>query len=217
METQIKILVVDDDRNNVRLLKKQLESFGYYILVAYDGMEAIEKVTTEKPDLIVSDILMPRMDGFQLCRKVKESTQLRDIPFVFYTSTYTDAKDEQFALNLGAARFIVKPIEIDVLVQTIRDVIREHKERLPVTPKEPIKEEEIYLAEYNKRLIHKLEKKMLDLEKSEKHIKYLYSVLGAIRGVNQLIVREKNRDILLQKTCDVLIGARGYNTAWLLV
>ncbi|GAH74270.1 unnamed protein product, partial [marine sediment metagenome] len=61
METQVKILVVDDDRNNVRLLKKQLESFGYYILVAYDGMEAIEKITTEKPDLIVSDILMPRM------------------------------------------------------------------------------------------------------------------------------------------------------------
>ncbi len=68
---------------------------------------------------------------------------------------------------------------------------------------------------YNERLIRKLENKMLDLEKSDKRIKYLYSVLGAIRGVNQLIVREKNRDVLLQKTCDILIEARGYHTAWL--
>jgi len=68
---------------------------------------------------------------------------------------------------------------------------------------------------YNERLIQKLEKKMLDLEKSEKRIKYLYSVLGAIRGVNQLIVKEKNRGILLQKACDTLIKARGYNAAWL--
>lgn len=68
---------------------------------------------------------------------------------------------------------------------------------------------------YNERLIQKLEKKMLDLEKSEKRIKYLYSVLGAIRGVNQLIVKEKNINVLLQKACDVLIGARGYNAVWL--
>ncbi|GAI60081.1 unnamed protein product, partial [marine sediment metagenome] len=94
-------------------------------------------------------------------------------------------------------------------------VIEEHEKGALVTPKETIKEEEIYLTEHNKRLIQKLEKKMLDLEKSEKRIKYLYSVLGAIRGVNQLIIKEKNRGILIQKTCDVLIGARGYNTAWL--
>jgi PAS domain S-box-containing protein len=76
-------------------------------------------------------------------------------------------------------------------------------------------EEKVYMKAYNERLIQKLEKKMLDLEESEKHIKYLYGVLGAIRGVNQLIVREKNRDVLLKKTCDVLIGARGYHTVWL--
>jgi len=212
---EIKILIVDDLKENLYLLETLLKGSGYEVLTAKDGVEALNKLKEKSIDMIISDILMPRMDGFQLCRECKKDESLKKIPFVFYTSTYTDAKDEQFALSLGAARFIVKPMEIDVLVQTIRDVIREHKEGLPVTPKEPIKEEEIYLTEYNKRLIQKLEKKMLELEKSEKHIKYLYSVLGAIRGVNQLIVREKNRGILLQKTCDTLIKARGYNAAWL--
>ncbi len=211
----MRILIVDDKEENLYLLETLLKGNGYEVVTARDGVEALDKLKEESLDMIISDILMPKMDGFQLCRECKRDDSLKKIPFIFYTATYADAKDEQFALSLGAARFIVKPIEIDVLVQTIRDVIREHKEGLLVTPKEPIKEEKIYLTEYNKRLIQKLEKKMLDLEKSEKRIKYLYSVLGAIRGVNQLIVREKNRGILIQKTCDVLIRARGYNTAWL--
>lgn len=214
METQVKILVVDDNRNNVRLLKKQLESFGYYILVAYDGMEAIEKVTTEKPDLIVSDILMPRMDGFQLCRECKKDNSLKKIPFIFYTATYTDEKSRKLALDIGAIEYIIKPQEPDVLVKIINKIWDKYSKGEIKPTKKPL-EEKVYMKTYNERLIQKLEKKMLDLEESEKRIKYLYSVLAAIRGVNQLIVREKNRGILLQKTCDVLIKARGYNTAWL--
>jgi len=164
METQTRILVVDDDQNKVRLLKKQLESFGYHIVVAYDGVEAMEKATAEKPNLIISDILMPRMDGFQLCRKVKESSQLRDIPLVFYTATYTDAKDEQFALSLGASRFILKPTEPDVLTQIIKDVVTEYKEGILAVPEVLPKEEPTYLREYSNRLVKKLEDKVLELE-----------------------------------------------------
>lgn len=214
METQVKILVVDDNRNNVRLLKKQLESFGYYILVAYDGMEAIEKITTEKPDLIVSDILMPRMDGFQLCRECKKDESLKKIPFIFYTATYTDEKSRKLALDIGAIEYIIKPQEPDVFVKIINKIWDKYSKGEIKPTKKPL-EEKVYMKTYNERLIQKLEKKMLDLEKSEKRIKYLYSVLGAIRGVNQLIVKEKDRGILIQKTCDVLIKARGYNTAWL--
>jgi len=163
----------------------------------------------------VSDILMPRMDGFQLCRECKKDDSLKKIPFIFYTATYTDEKDEEFALSLGAEKFIVKPAEQEVFLRILEEVIEEHEKGALVTPKETIKEEKIYLTGYNKRLIQKLEKKMLDLEKSEKRIKHLYSLLGAIRGVNQLIVREKNRDILIQNACDILTKARGYNTAWL--
>ena len=149
--------------------------------------------------MIVSDILMPKMDGFQLCRECKKDDSLKNIPFIFYTATYTDKKDEDFALSLGVEKFIVKPVESEVFLKILKEVIEEHKKGALVASKEPIKEEEIYLAEYNKRLIQKLEKKMLDLEESEKHIKYLYSLLKAIRNVNQLIIREKNRGVLLDR------------------
>jgi len=211
----MKILIVDDIEENLYLLETLLKGNGYEVVTAKDGVDAIGKLKEKPIDMIVSDILMPKMDGFQLCRECKKDKSFKDIPFIFYTATYTDKKDEEFALSLGAEKFIVKPQEPEVLLNILKEVSEAHKKEARIAPKEPIKEEEIYLTEYNKRLIKKLEKKMLNLEESEKHIKYLYSVLGAIRSVNQLIVREKNRDVLLQKTCDVLIGARGYNTAWL--
>ena len=211
----MKILIVDDIEENLYLLEVLLKGSEYEVVTAKDGVEALNSLKEESIDMIISDILMPRMDGFQLCRECKKDNSLKNIPFIFYTATYTDKKDEEFALSLGAEKFIVKPQEPQAFLKILEEVIKEHKKGVLVATKEPTKEEEIYLSEYNKRLTKKLEKKMLDLEKSEKRIKYLYSVLGAIRGVNQLIVKEKNRGILLQKICDILIKARGYNTAWL--
>jgi len=211
----MKILIVDDLEENIYLLETLLKGSGHKVVTAKDGAEALAKLKENPIDIIISDILMPKMDGFQLCRKCKKDNILKKIPFIFYTATYTDKKDEEFALSLGAEKFIVKPQEPEVFLKILKEVIEEYGKGILIATKEPIKEEEIYFTKYNKRLIHKLEKKMLDLEKSEERIKYLYSVLRAIRGVNQLIVREKNRDILIQKTCDILIRVRGYATAWL--
>ena len=111
--------------------------------------------------MIVSDILMPGMDGFQFCRECKNDDSLKKIPFVFYTATYTDKKDEEFALGLGAERFITKPCEINELLKVLEVVIEGHKTAAPVA----INGEKIYLVKYNKRLIGKLESKLLELEK----------------------------------------------------
>jgi response regulator RpfG family c-di-GMP phosphodiesterase len=213
----MRILIVDDLEENLYLLEILLKENGYKVIPAKNGVEALSKLRKESIDLIISDILMPRMDGFQLCRECKKDESLKKIPFIFYTATYTDKEDEKFALGLGAERFIIKPQEPDIFIKILKEVIEEYKEGLFVVAasKEPIKEEEIYLAQYNERLIKKLEKKVLDLEKSEKHATHLFSVLQAIRGINQLIVKEKNRSVLLQKACNILIKARGYNSAWL--
>ena len=119
-------------------------------------------------DVIVSDILMPRMDGFQLCRELKMDERLRHIPFVFYTATYTDPADEAFGLSLGANRFLMKPIEPEILLKHIEDAAAEGpRQPGPPPPESNVEEKVIYLKEYNARLIQKLEKKMLDLEQSE--------------------------------------------------
>ena len=172
----MKILIVDDIEENLYLLETLLKGSDYQVVTARDGVEALDKLKKGPIDMIVSDILMPRIDGFQLCRECKKDNSLKKIPFIFYTATYTEKKDEDFALSLGVEKFIVKPMEPQAFLKILGEVIKEHKKGGLVAPKEPIKEEEIYLTEYNKRLIQKLEKKMLDLEKSEKRIKYLYSV-----------------------------------------
>jgi len=212
----MKILIVDDREENLYLLEALLKGNGYKVISAGNGIEALNKLKKDSIDLIISDILMPKMDGFQLCRECKSDEAFRKIPFVFYTATYIDKGDEEFARKLGAEKFIIKPVEPDVFINTIKGVIRdvEKGKILPKKKKPALKEKETFKL-YSERLIKKLEKKMLDLEKSEKHIKYLYSVLGAIRKVNQLVVKEKNRDIFLQKTCDTLTKARGYNAVWL--
>jgi len=209
-----RILVVDDLEENRYLLQKLLERYNYTVETAINGVEALEKARRSLPDMIITDSLMPKMDGFQLCRELKRDEGLKDVPVLFYSATYTDKKSRKLALDIGAIEYITKPQEPDVFIKIINKAWDKHSKG-EVKPIKKLLEEKVYMKTYNERLIQKLEEKMLDLEKSEKHIKYLYSVLEAIRGVNQLIVREKDRDILIQKTCDILIGARGYNTAWL--
>lgn len=86
---------------------------------------------------------MPVMDGFTLCRQWMADSQLKDIPFVFYTATYTDAKDEDFALSLGATRFIIKPMEPDLFIEVIRDVLKNHQTGRLTPPPEVQQEETI--------------------------------------------------------------------------
>ena len=167
----MKILIVDDIEENLYLLETLLKGSGYQVVAAKDGIEALDKLRKDSIDMIISDILMPKMDGFQLCRGCKKDDSLKNIPFIFYTATYTDKKDEEFALNLGAEKFLIKPVEPEVLLKILKEVIEAHKKGTLITSKKPLREEEIYLAEYNKRLIKKLEKKVLDLEKSEKRLR----------------------------------------------
>ena len=161
----MKILIVDDLEVNLELLEARLEGNGYEVTIARNGIEALEILKTDSFDMIISDILMPRMDGYQLCRECKKDDTLRKIPFVFYTATYTDKKDEEFALSLGAERFIVKPTGNKSFMEIIEGVLKNHKKGLLTLSEIPVEEEDIYLKEYNERLINKLEKKMLDLER----------------------------------------------------
>jgi CheY-like chemotaxis protein len=105
----MKILVVDDNPQNQYLLEVLLRGHGYDVTSAHNGAEALEKALQDRFDLIISDILMLQMDGFQLCRAVKANQLLQDVPFVFYAATYTEPQDQEFALSLGANKFVLKP------------------------------------------------------------------------------------------------------------
>ena len=163
-----KILIVDDHRQNAYLLKSLLTGSGYQVVEATNGAEALELARANPPDVIISDILMPVMDGFSLCHEWMKDESLRHIPFVFYTATYTDPKDEELALNLGAARFIVKPTEAEEFISILKGVIAQFEAGGLPAPQETLGEEMAYFRMYNERLIHKLEDKMLELEKTNR-------------------------------------------------
>ena len=125
----MKILIVEDDANSRTYLERALKSQGYSVESAANGVAGLEQAEQSPPDLIISDIMMPEMDGFELCRRVKTDERLRSIPFVFYTATYVEPKDEKLAMALGASRFLIKPMELDDFFRAIKAVIDEYQER----------------------------------------------------------------------------------------
>ncbi len=159
-----KILIVDDIEQNLYLLKYLLGPHRYTVVEAKNGVEALEAARRDPPDLIISDILMPTMDGFALCREWTRDEQLKTIPFVFYTATYTDPKDEELGLKLGAARFIIKPVEAETFIAIVQEVLHEHAAGHLAAPVPPLEEETVYYRLYNGALVRKLEDKMLTLE-----------------------------------------------------
>ena len=176
------ILIVDDSESHLQVLQSFLAHCGYQTVAAADGAEALAKARLNPPDLVVSDILMPVMDGFTLCREWKKDERLKGIPFVFYTSTYTDERDREFALGLGADRFLIKPEKTEVLIQAIREVLEQawHPSAPPAPPAAgapagpPIAESEaekvVYLKHYNEALIRKLESKSQQLERTNREL-----------------------------------------------
>src|SRR5256885_12752489 len=100
------ILIADDNTSILKVLRVLLETVGHQVWVAADGVEALNVLEHEDIEAVISDVLMPRMDGYQLCLEVRKSQSFGDIPFIFYSSTYTSPGDETTALNLGADKFL---------------------------------------------------------------------------------------------------------------
>lgn len=163
-------LVVDDKPENLYLLRALLQGHGYSVDQARHGAEALTLARQTPPDLVISDLLMPVMDGYTLLRHWKADARLRAIPFVVYTATYTEPKDERLALDLGADAFIVKPAEPEPFMARIQEVLAQ-KQRGALPPAQtPHAGETILLQEYNATLVRKLEKKALQLEEANQRL-----------------------------------------------
>jgi PAS domain S-box-containing protein len=162
-----RVLVVDDESQNRYLLEVLLGGEGYEVESASNGREALARARRRVPDLVISDILMPEMDGFLLCRAMKSDVTLRNVPFVFYTATYTEAEDERVALEAGGDLFLRKPTDPDVLLAAIRRLLEERAPASDDTRTGGLAEEVAFLARHDQVLARKLEKKHHELQESE--------------------------------------------------
>ncbi|MCX6692930.1 MAG: PAS domain S-box protein [Methanoregula sp.] len=169
----MKILSVDDNAENRHLVEAMLIPNGYTVISTKNGIEALNLLRQESFDVIVSDLLMPKMDGFQPLRECKKDPKLHPIPFIIYTATYTGKKDIEFGLSLGAARYIIKPIEPEAFLAMLKDVLDGiAKGTLPeAVPK--ITGDAAYTVEHIKILTEKMEKKIKALETSQEQYRLL--------------------------------------------
>jgi PAS domain S-box-containing protein len=191
----MKILIVDDQEENLYLLNTLLNGFGYQVVSARNGKEALEKLQVEDFQIVISDILMPVMDGFQLCHAVKTDEKFKHIPFVFYTAAYLEKEDEELAQKMGADRFIRKPMEPGQFVEIINQLMREVENgRIKPVEKIPENEKEVFKL-YNERLVNKLEEKTIKLQEEVRKRQQAEQELKTYYNQLEVLVEERTAEL----------------------
>lgn len=148
----MKILVVDDHPVNLRLLRAQLEAHGIDAVEAVDGVAALEVLRREPVDAIISDILMPRLDGYGLCREVRASEALRHLPFIFHSGTFNSPADEKLCYDIGGDKYLRKPASSEEILAAVREVTASDHRRRQAAPRPA----SAIMKEYSAQLVNKL-------------------------------------------------------------
>ena len=118
-----KILIVDDEEDLVMMLKMRLEAAGYQTVAAHDGQAALEATRKEKPDLIILDLMLPKIDGYKVCRLLKFDEKYKNIPIIMFSARAQDA-DKELGEEVGANAYITKPFEPQVLLAKIHELLK---------------------------------------------------------------------------------------------
>jgi len=162
------LLVVEDIPNILELLAVTLRFKGYPVETAVNGQEALEVISREHPSLVITDILMPRMDGYTLAHKLRTDPKTNSIPIIFLSATYVTPEDKAFAMSLGAVRFLEKPVDTEEFLLTIAEVLTMG----PATIPPPLAEREIFRG-YRDRLESKLRHKRAQITRTERLLESL--------------------------------------------
>jgi signal transduction histidine kinase len=159
------LLIVDDYPANRRLLRASLEAEGHGVVEAANGVEALEALAAESVDAVISDILMPGMDGFRFCREVRKSRTLNcAIPIILYTATYSSPSDRQLAETVGADAYILKPAPTAKILAAVREAQQNAAARsIPAIPRS---DENYVLEQYSAALVRKLERRNSELQEA---------------------------------------------------
>lgn len=122
MTEKRRILIVDDEEDLREMLKFRLQALGYDVSEAADGQEGLDKARSENPDLVILDLMLPKIDGFKVCRMLKFDKKYKDIPIIMFTAR-AQKKDIDIGKETGADAYITKPFEPEVLVAKIKELV----------------------------------------------------------------------------------------------
>lgn len=157
------VLIVEDVPDILKLLEATLTFKGYRVLTAINGQEALEAIQREHPALVITDIMMPRLDGFGLVHRLRINPETRAIPVIFLTATYVALEDKAFALNIGATHFIEKPVNFEKFLETVEELMTKE---VPASP--ALMSEAEFYEGYRQRLEKKLQQKITQITRDER-------------------------------------------------
>jgi PAS domain S-box-containing protein len=198
----MKVLVVDDDEASRYLIATLLRGHGHEVIEAREGREALAKARSASVDVLVTDILMPVMDGYSLAREWKADPALAGIPLIFYTASYTEPADKKFAESLGADGFYVKPQDPDVLVGLIEEALARHSAESVAVRTADDREETEVLREYSERLVSKLEQKLVELNIANTELRNALEVLSDEVEVKKTLIEKLTSDITERESAE---------------
>ncbi len=187
----MKILVIDDNDAVRSVLRDILVAGGHDVVLAQDGEEGLARAKEEPPDLVITDVLLPGVDGFQLLRSIRDDERLRDVPVIFYTGRYLDDEDKNLALRMGASRYLIKPLDASEILDAVREVAAEGAANRRRRAEAGRLEEPVFLKAYNERLISKLKRTMRENEEVRSFLEHIMEGIG-----DGVMVIDRNYKIL---------------------
>jgi len=204
--TMATILVADDNRANREALAALLETAGHAVLRAVDGREALERAREARPDLVISDVLMPMMDGYELARRLKADPGTASTALMFYTAYFGGQDAQALAQAHGVSRVLVKPSENAEILRQVDAVLASRTEAPAEVPKD-------LDQEHLRVMVDQLLEKTGALEAQQRRIERLNRTLEVLSAVNALIVRAADRQALLEEACRIAVEKGGFRLA----
>ncbi len=188
------LLIVEDVPDILVLLVETLKFKGYDVVTATNGLEALDVIANGRPAVVITDILMPKMDGFSLVHQIRLDPTTRNIPVVFLSATYVAPEDKEFALTIGVTRFIEKPVDMEAFFPMIDELLAHGTEDT-----KPLNELQFYEG-YKKRLEIKLKHKITQITRDQHLLETLPdSQKLSIKASMQTAIRERDE---IQKLLD---------------
>jgi PAS domain S-box-containing protein len=200
-----KLLIADDDPLQLKLASFRLGRLGFSIETAHDGAEALELVRRTRPDAIVSDVMMPELDGFGLAMALRQEATLRDIPLVLVTSSYVEPSDRELARRSGANDLVLRTPELGEVIEVLRDTLAGTAGSSALEP-ELLPELE---RERNRRVFRQLERQVLLNAGLAKRCSALASELTVLTGISEAVLRHRDVDVALDDALATCFDAGG--------
>jgi GAF domain-containing protein/CheY-like chemotaxis protein len=199
----MKVLVVDDSATSRKYLRTLLAAEGYTVLEAEDGQAALEILEREKIDGVISDILMPRKDGYRLCHDIRQNKNLRTIPFIAYTASYVSPADAKVALDFGADRFLTKPAPPQAIVTALRESMENKQAR---SGEEADGNQQLLaMREYSEALVRKLEEKNVELAEANRALHERAALAEFTAALSTVLTESTSLQEMLQRCAEAMI------------